>query len=425
MNKDNNFVKNICIFEDSGYENLLPLTYIHPVYELLCGMSKLREKFIRIYPDAKLHLLSRDYLIPVLKKKVSAYSYNHLQTIKNEGCLFLNGRILAHPELNIDIPLQGEDEIFIHEDELIAARLTNQTVSLMKSEEWDYFQESIFKKDLSNKIFKKWINKVTTIKVEMINYLWDLIYLNSRAIQLDSLWLTPNIQGFLDPSVTIYGNEYDVFIETDAEIKANVVLDATKGPIFIGKRAIVTSYTSIEGPVFIGENSKINRGHIQSGTSIGKHCQIGGEVNSSIFHGYNNKPHVGYIGHSYIGEWVDLDALTTNSDLEGYETIKVFTKQKNIDSKKTKLGCFIGGYTKTGIGTFISPGTVIGIGCNILGGGVPKVLPSFSYGRNNDFCVYDFEKFISDNKNKINSRNTEHTEAKIQLLKTIYKMSTE
>lgn len=451
MNKNiNRFVRNICIFEDKGFENLLPLTYTRPVYELFCGMSTLREKLVRLYPDARLHLLSRGYLIPVLKQKVSAHSYlsvasamqtgNHLSAIAGEGCLFLNGRLLAHPKLDTDIPLQGEDEFFIsagvvarneaitnfpHGDQFVAARVTGKTSRGIEPEEWARFSEDILIQHppLAAEMFEKRAKKTTPVEVEMINYPWDLVHLNPWAIKLDALWLEPQIQGLIDPSVTIYGSEYDVVIGTDAEVEAGVVLDATEGPIVIGQRAVITSCTGINGPAFIGEDTRVERAQIRSGTSIGRRCRVGGEVNASIFHGYSNKPHIGYIGHSYIGEWVNLEALTTNSNFRNYETIRVPINGESIDSNKTKVGCFIGDYTQTGIGTLIPPGTVIGVGCNISGGATPQIVPSFAWNGTEVFSLCQLDKLIADAKKNMRGREVKQTEADVQLLRTVYQLT--
>ena len=423
MNKNSHrFVNNICIFEGKDFENLLPLTYTRPVYELFCGMSTLREKLVQLYPNAKLHLLSRDYLIPVLKQKVFAHSYNQISAIAGEDCLFLNGRLLAHPEMDIDIPLQGEDEFFIHGDQFVAARVTSKTSCSIHPEEWTRFAEDILKQYplIAAEIFKNRAKKVTPVEVEMINYPWDLVHLNPWAIKVDTLYLEPQIQGFLDPSVTIYGSEYDVFIGTDAQVEAGVVLDVTEGPIVIGQQAVITPYTSIIGPAFIGPYARIETAQIREGTSIGPHCRVGGEINASIFHGYSNKPHVGYIGHSYIGEWVNLEALTTNSNFKNYETIKIVINGKSINSNKSKVGCFIGDYTQMGIGTLIPPGALIGVGCDIFGGTVPQMVPSFSAGKAEDFFPCELDKLIENAKENMKRRGVEQTEADVQLLRTLY-----
>jgi UDP-N-acetylglucosamine diphosphorylase/glucosamine-1-phosphate N-acetyltransferase len=332
--------------------------------------------------------------------------------------------------VNTEIPLQGEDEFFIHGDEFVAARITSETSRRIKTDEWAYFSEYILRQNplfaaelLAAEIFKNRTKKVTLVEVEMINYPWDLVYLNSLAIKLDSLWLEPQIQGFLDPSVTIYGSEYDIFIGTDAQVEAGVVLDATEGPIVIGQNAVITSYTNINGPVFIGADTRIERGQIRSGTSIGERCRVGGEINASIFHGYSNKPHVGYIGHSYIGEWVNLEALTTNSNFKNYETIKVIINGKSIDSQKIKVGCFIGDYTQMGIGTLIPPGAVIGVGCNIFGGIVPQMVCSFTDIGTKGFSLYNLDKLIADAKKNMERREIEQTEIDVKLLRTIYQLT--
>jgi len=423
--KSSKFVRNIGIFEDKGFENLLPLTYTHPVYELLCGMSTLREKLVRLYPEAKLHLLSRDYLIPTLKQKIFAHSYNQLSAIAGEDCLLLNGRLFANPYLDIEIPLQGEDELFLHDEEFVAARVTGQTSQSIKPEEWTRFAYEIWQKPplLAAEIFKKHAEKVTPIEAEMINYPWDLAYLNPWAIKLDVSCLEPQIQGFIDPSVTIYGNKYDVLIRTDAQVEAGVVLDATEGPIVIGQHATITPYTSINGPAFIGPYTRVEAAKIREGTSIGPHCRVGGEVYASIFHGYSSKPYLGYIGHSYIGEWVDLDALTTNSNCKNYETIRVVINGKSLDSNQTKVGCFIGDYTQMGIGTLIPAGTIIGVGCNISGGTVPKIVPSFLWGKAGDFSPCKLDRLIANVKENMKMRGVEQTEADVQLLQTLYQRS--
>jgi UDP-N-acetylglucosamine diphosphorylase/glucosamine-1-phosphate N-acetyltransferase len=426
MNRDTNrLVRNICIFEDKGFENLLPLTYTRPVFELFCGMSTLREKLVRLYPEVKLHLLCRDYLIPVFKKRVLADDYNRISTLAGEGCLFLNGRLLAYPDLDIDIPLQGEDEFFVHGNEFVAARVTDSTSSKIKPEEWTLFAENILKQNplFAAEILQKYTKKSTSIEVEMITYPWDLVYLNSWAIKLDALSLEPEIHGFVDPSVTIYGSEYDVSIGTDAEVEAGVVFDASEGPIIIGQHAVITSYTSINGPAFIGAETRVERGKIRRGTSIGSHCRVGGEINTSIFHGYSNKPHIGYIGHSYIGEWVNLEVLTTNSNFNNYDTIEVFVNEKIIDSQKIKVGCFIGDYAQTGIGTLILPGTVIGVGCNIFGGTAPKIVPSFSQGGIDGFSLGQLDKLLVDCQKNMKRRGVEQTEADVELLRTIYQLT--
>ena len=145
----------------------------------------------------------------------------------------------------------------------------------------------------------------------------------------------------------------------------------------------------------IGKNSIINPGaKLRGDVSIGPHCKIGGEVECSTFHGYSNKQHDGYIGHSYIGEWVNLGANTNSSDLKNnYSNIRFKIGDEQIDTGKMFLGSMIGDYTKTGISTMLNTGTYIGLGANVFGGGFQdKFIPSFSWGKNDKM---ELEKFLS------------------------------
>jgi len=184
------------------------------------------------------------------------------------------------------------------------------------------------------------------------------------------------VRGMVHPSAEIYAPE-KVLIEKGAEIEAGAVLDARQGPIYVGRGTIVKAGANLRGPL-----------------SIGPECRIGGEVTSSIFHGYSNKAHFGFIGHSYIGEWANLGAGTTNSNLKNnYGTVKVQVNGRAVDSGRQFLGCFIGDHAKLGIGTLITTGAVIGLGANVLGGKVtPKYVPNFQWDEKTRYRLEDFLK---------------------------------
>lgn len=207
-----------------------------------------------------------------------------------------------------------------------------------------------------------------------IKYIWDLIVNLREDLEEDLRIIGRGVKGKTHPSVVIYSPE-NILIEAGAEVEACAVLDARSGPIYIGKNTIVRPQSYLRGPL-----------------SIGPDCRIGGEVTHSIFHGYSNKAHYGFIGHSYIGEWVNLGAGTTNSNLKNnYGTVKVWVNGQEIDSGEQFLGCFIGDYAKTGIGTLINTGTVIGLGANVLGGRVtPKYVPNFQWSDKEKYRSADF-----------------------------------
>jgi UDP-N-acetylglucosamine diphosphorylase/glucosamine-1-phosphate N-acetyltransferase len=234
-----------------------------------------------------------------------------------------------------------------------------------------------------------------------INYLWDLIVNLKADLEEDLRVMGSGVRGAVHFSAVIYAPE-KVLIEEGAEIEACAVLDARQGPIYIGQGTIVKAGANLRGPL-----------------SIGPECRIGGEVVHSIFHGYSNKAHHGFIGHAYVGEWVNLGAGTTNSNLKNnYGKIKVQVNGKEVDSGQQFLGCFIGDYAKLGIGTLINSGTVIGLGANVLGGKVtPKYVPNFQWDEKNK---YRLEEFIKSAGAMMGRRGQKLTTEKIGIIKKIY-----
>ncbi|MFA6431081.1 MAG: hypothetical protein WCV91_01670 [Candidatus Margulisiibacteriota bacterium] len=238
-------------------------------------------------------------------------------------------------------------------------------------------------------------------------YIWDLIVSLKEDLEKDIGSKGQGVKGSIHPSAVIYSPE-NVVIEDGAEIEACAVLDARSGPIYIGKNTIIRPQSYLRGPLYIGPE-----------------CRIGGEVTHSIFHGYSNKAHYGFIGHSYIGEWVNLGAGTTNSNLKNnYGTVKVASVEGSkgqgvIDTGQQFLGCFIGDYAKTGIGTLINTGSVIGVGANVWGGGVtPKFVPNFAWG---DVGKVEIEKFIGTVKTTMQRRGKILTEKEEQIVRELYK----
>lgn len=237
-----------------------------------------------------------------------------------------------------------------------------------------------------------------------IEYLWELIVNLKEDLEDDLGILGSRVKGQVHKSAVLYAPE-NMLIEEGAEIEACAVLDARSGPIFIGKNSIIRPNSYLRGPL-----------------SIGPECRIGGEVTHSIFHGYSNKAHYGFIGHSYVGEWVNLGAGTTNSNLKNnYGTVKVMVNGKAIDTGQQFIGCFIGDYAKTGIGTLITTGATIGVAANVFGGGVmPKIIPSFSWNTKEE---YKLEKAIETARAVMGRRGVNIKKADIDLLNEVFKLT--
>jgi UDP-N-acetylglucosamine diphosphorylase/glucosamine-1-phosphate N-acetyltransferase len=406
----------ICIFEDINYSNFEPMVFSRPVYDLLCGIDSLKEKIIRSYDEVKVSLHCRPYLAEIVQHHNPDYLVNR---IEDKECLFINGRIIAPDNLSELLPLLPvEDKVFVNEETVIAAYLSGTNLQNKINYLKDLFSVSDFN-GLPIKI----------LDIKCANYLWDLINQNGKQIKEDFNYIKNNSkENYIDKlnSYVNILNKENVFIGNDVTIKPGVVLDASNGPIIIDNSAFIYPNAVIEGPCFIGESSKIKSGAtIYENVSIGKVCKVGGEVEQSIFMDYSNKQHAGFIGHSYIGSWVNLGADTNNSDLKNnHSKIKINLSSKEVDTGSQFLGLMIGDHSKSAINTMFNTGTVVGFSCNIFAAGFPeKYVPSFTWGGDNSSKIYDIKKAIETAK-IVMSRRKINFETKDELMfNTIFELT--
>ena len=251
-----------------------------------------------------------------------------------------------------------------------------------------------------------------------VESLWDAIYLNNEMLCNDFKGSDTN---HLNKSSlinsTVYGKS--VYISHLAEVKSSI-LDSEPGPIYIDEGASVGPGAMIRGPVYIGRNSIINPGsRIGGGVSIGPLCKVGGEVEDSIIEGYSNKQHDGYLGHSYVGRWVNLGANTNVSNLKNnYSNVKVQLESDLVDTKKMFVGSLIGDHVKTAISTSLNTGTTIGLGANVFNNDFSsKFIKSYAWGREG---TTDFKKFISTAKKVKERRGRKISEPELKLFKSIF-----
>jgi UDP-N-acetylglucosamine diphosphorylase / glucose-1-phosphate thymidylyltransferase / UDP-N-acetylgalactosamine diphosphorylase / glucosamine-1-phosphate N-acetyltransferase / galactosamine-1-phosphate N-acetyltransferase len=411
-------VSSICIFEDEGYKTLLPLTWFRPAMDLRCGMNTLFEKIKRCYPRTNIHILCREHLAPTVKKEHPGALIG--KPVKESSVLFINGRLLCDTETAKKISLSGGDEIFECDGTIVAARLSKSNLELISGGAYTpdvkYYFSSVYR-----------TAKVTKVSVKLVNYFFDLISHNSEEMKSDFSATTRGgiTRGKVHQTIAFYQRS-GIFIDDGADIEAFSTLDARNGPIYIDKNARIQPYSRVEGPCFIGEDSVIMTGaNIRSGTSIGPNCKIGGEVEGTIFQGYSNKQHYGFLGHSYIGEWVNMGAGTTNSDLKNnYGNVKIHYGKTEVDSGSMFLGCVIADHTKLGIGALIPTGAVIGPASNIFGGGVTqKFIPSFSWGDANNLVKHDPEKAVKTARIVMSRRGKEMSQDDIGLFGIVFELT--
>ena len=406
----------VYVFEDEGYSRLYPLTLTRPVFELKCGATSLLAKIKRNLPGAEMYLYIRDYLAPVFKNKL-ALPVNDLSKIGSGDALFINGRWLAGKE---EIKFEGPEEVAISPDqEIVYARTKRDTLQGLKGQGMSQVLEHL-----------KSTLKTQKLDARVIRYPWDLIKHNPRALVEDFEQSAKQDAGAEIPHrLAILGPRENIYIAPTAKIYPFVLLDATEGPIYIDEEVSIQSHTSVEGPAYIGRATRIVGAKIRPACSIGPLCRIGGEVEGSIIHGYSNKYHLGFLGHSYVGEWVNVGALTTTSDLKNdYSTIEVWVNGLLVDSGELKVGSFIGDHTKTGIGTLLNTGTTVGVCCNILPHGelLPKFLPSFTCFLRNKFTPgMGLEEMLKTAQVVMARRDVEVTPEEVAMLKKVYELTEE
>ncbi|MDR1114305.1 MAG: hypothetical protein LBL50_04365 [Candidatus Margulisbacteria bacterium] len=359
----------ICIFEDKGYTNLLPLTYTRPAYLLKSGLKTLLEKILIHLPEGQSNIVlhCRKELQPWLKLN-GKYPVNELRA---EETFFVNGRLLA----GAPFKTHGKNFLLSYNDVPLLAKLDAKTMR-------KFTLPPVF--DL--KTFRAYHPAETKSSLPIANYFWDILAGSAADINADARRSGQLGQHFSSAARIQMVNAQNIFIGRNAVLKPGVVLDASGGSIYIADQVEILPNAVISGPVYIGEKTLIKAtAKIYGGTNIGPVCKIGGEVENSTLLGYINKQHDGFLGHSYLGEWVNLGAGTENSDLKNnYHPIKVqINAGRRINSDLQFVGCCLGDHTKTGIKTMLSAGSVIGCFNNIYGAGFqPKYLPPFVWNDN-------------------------------------------
>lgn len=410
---DTKMKNTICLFEDEGVINLQPLTFLRPVYDLRCGILTLREKVALRFPKSKLILHSRNILTEVLKER---YPGNEVNSFDAETILFINGRFLFDDETSKLIAKQKNDFLLVNNSNVLAARLSGNNLSKIKNDLQSFVNFSEFK-------------DVHTIETDtkLIEYPWHLVNNNGTEILNDYKLLRwkkkSGIKKF--KSVELI-NRKNIFIDKNSRIDPFAVLDASGGPIYIGRNVRIMSHAVIQGPAFIGDNTTIKmHASIYHNTSIGEVCKVGGEVEESIIHSYSNKQHEGFLGHAYLGSWVNIGASTNNSDLKNnYANVDVYINGKHLDSGSQFVGLILGDHSKTAINTMFNTGTVVGVSCNIFGAGFPaKFIPSFTWGGSDFLRTYHVSKSLEVAKVVMNRRNIELTKTEEDLINKIFEIT--
>ena len=393
---------NIILFDDDTREKLLPLTYTKPVGMLRLGIMTIQEKWQK-YFSANVSFITQDYL-----------SDKYPIVIKDKNYV-INASVLPTFHICKLIEQLQENEALLKNGELIAA-LLNET----------QFENLIQNEDI-NELKGFEIGDTPLLQIKQVS---DLFSLNAKAMQLDFDQVTKNRETLPIPSyVRVIGRE-NVFIEEGAEVSI-CMINATEGPVYIGKGAKIMEGCLIRGPFVLGENSTLKMGaKIYGGTTLGPHCKVGGEVNNIVMQGYSNKGHEGYLGNAVIGEWCNLGADTNNSNLKNnYAEVKLwdYSTTSFVNTGLQFCGLIMGDHSKAGINTMFNTGTVAGVACNIYGAGYQKnFIPSFTWGGpDSSYKTHRIDKVIETANLVMARRGLKLSKHEEDILKHVFDLSSE
>ena len=381
---------NYILFDGTVRNALLPFTFTRPVADIRIGILTIREKWEK-YLGYTTTTLTEEYLM------------EKYPMVEMEQNVMINASFLPNPILIDMVQNLNPKEAILFGEEIIAFH-TNDTQEDIDFDEYELIE---YEGD-----------------VLRIENTWDIFAKNDAAIREDFELLTED--RFSQPipkSVNVIAPE-NIFIEEGAKLEF-VTLNASTGPIYIGKNAEIMEGSVIRGPFALCEEAQVKLAtKVYGATTVGPHCRIGGEVNNSVLFGYSNKGHDGFLGNSVLGEWCNIGADSNNSNLKNnYEEVRLWSYETEGFAKTSLQFCglMMGDHSKCGINTMFNTGTVIGVSTNIFGAGFPRnFVPSFSWGGAAGFSTYLTSKAFQTAKIVMARRNVAFSEEDAKILEHVF-----
>jgi len=384
---------NYILFDGTVRNALLPFTFTRPVADIRVGILTIREKWEK-YLGYTTTTLTEEYLM------------EKYPMVEMEENIMINASFLPNEVLVEMVQGLEENQAIICGDEVIAfyTKDTQEEVDFDTYEVIEYTEDCL-----------------------RIENPWDIFQKNDTALREDFELLTEDRKSQPIPaSVSAIAPE-NIFIEEGAKLEY-VILNASTGPIYIGKNAEIMEGSVIRGPFALCEEAQVKMGaKIYGATTVGPHSRIGGEVSNSVLFAYSNKGHDGFLGNSVLGEWCNLGADTNNSNLKNnYEEVKLWSyeKERFVKTGLQFCGLMMGDHSKCGINTMFNTGTVVGVSANIFGSGFPRnFIPSFSWGGAQGMTTYMTNKAFETARIVMSRRKVEFTEQDAAILEHVFEES--
>jgi UDP-N-acetylglucosamine diphosphorylase/glucosamine-1-phosphate N-acetyltransferase len=384
---------NYILFDGDVRKSLLPFTFTKPVADIRVGILTIREKW-----EMHLGLTTTTVTEEYLEEKYPM--------VELEENILINASFCPTKSLVEKVKNLSKNEAIFKGEDVIAFFTSDS-------------QEEVNFDDYTQIEFDE--------EIIQIKNTWDIFSLNDKAIQQDFDLITEDRTSQPIPEGTRFLNKENIFIEEGAEITF-ATLNATNGPIYVGKDAVIMEGCLVRGPFAMCEHSVLKMGSkIYGATTLGPYCKVGGEVSNSVLFGYSSKGHEGYLGNSVLGEWCNLGADTNNSNLKNnYVEVKLWDYETGRFAKTGLQFCglMMGDHSKCGINTMFNTGTVIGVSVNIFGSGFPRnFVPSFSWGGASGFTEYKTDKVFEVANIVMKRKNIVFDEVEQRILENVFELT--
>ncbi|MDT0676287.1 GlmU family protein [Autumnicola musiva] len=380
---------NYILFDGSYRNQLLPFTFTRPVADIRIGILSIREKW-EMWLGSTTSTITEDYLA------------DKWPMVEMEENVMINAAFLPTTALVEQVRELVANQAIFYEEEVVAFYVKeDQEVNFDEFEQIELAGEPLF-----------------------IAHTWDIFSKNGEAIKADFDFITEDKTSQSIPESNHIVNPGDIFIEEGASVEF-CSLNASAGPIYIGKDAQVMEGSLIRGPFAIGEAAVVKMGaKIYGPTTIGPGCKAGGEINNSVLMQNSNKGHDGFLGNSVLGEWCNIGADSNNSNLKNnYAEVRLwdYETERFAPTGLQFCGLMMGDHSKCGINTMFNTGTVVGVSANIFGAGFPRnFIPSFSWGGSAGTTTYKTQKAFEVAEIVMKRRNVEFTEEDQAILEHVF-----
>ena len=393
---------NIYFYEDNTADQFDPVSLTRPLHAIRCGRKTFMEwNRDKLPADCHISIVVREELENITKELFPEYAVN--PDVMEDGIWVLASAVLTKEEWH---NLLQSKVCFFKHDKIVAQYRTADD-----SGQWWFDDDNL-------SATKNTDSDKAELHYPVPEYLWEILPLAHQLLQDE---FAPGNLPVERDGVTFI-NKSNMTIDDTANILPQVILDASAGPIVIEENVKIFPFTYIQGPAVIGKDSQISSHTQYRNSYCGPMCKLGGEVSKTIIQGNSNKVHDGHLGDSFLGEWVNLGAGTTNSNLKNnYKPVSVSVRGKTVHTNTLFAGCYIGDHSKAAIGTQFNTGTVVGPGCNIVTSGFPpKTIRPFTWLINGKHRKTLLDKFVETAEISMKRRNQIFSIATKEMYKHIY-----